>query len=157
MINKLHSIVSLKESIKKQKKLGSIIGFTNGCFDLLHQGHVSLIKNAREMCDYLIVGLNSDNSVKLLKGANRPIDNEKIRIKNLANVKEVDAIIVFPNATPLELIAELNPNILIKGSDYKSKLVVGANIIAKNGGRVEYVPILKGFSTTKIINNKLIN
>lgn len=156
MDNKLFNIDALKQKINEKRKQEKIIGFTNGCFDLLHQGHISLIKHAKEKCDYLIIGLNTDISVKLIKGNERPIDCQDIRANNLTNMKEVDAVIFFSSITPLELITELNPNILIKGSDYKSKVVVGSDFILSNGGKVEYIPILKGFSTTNIINSHTI-
>ncbi len=130
-----------------------IVGFTNGCFDLLHEGHLSLLSQAKKKCDFLIVGINSDLSVKKLKGPDRPIDKEQIRLKKLSIIKDVDALIVFREETPLKIINELMPNILFKGADYKYKEVIGTQSIIKNGGKIEFIDILEGFSTTSIIQN----
>ena len=133
-----------------------IVGFTNGCFDLLHEGHLSLLSQAKKKCDFLIVGINSDLSVKKLKGPDRPIDKEQIRLKKLSIIKDVDALIVFNEETPLKIINELMPNILFKGADYKYKEVIGSQSIIKNGGKIEFIEILEGFSTTNIIQNSSI-
>ena len=135
------------------KKKNLVIGFTNGCFDLLHEGHIKLISEAKKKCNYLIIGLNSDSSIKKLKGIDRPIDNEATRIKKLSIRSEVDAIIVFSEDTPLDLIKKIVPNKLFKGSDYKDQVVVGADFIINTSGNVEYIDILEGYSTTNIINN----
>ena len=132
------------------------VGFTNGCFDLLHKGHLSLLSQCRKKCDFLIVGLNSDLSVKLLKGKDRPIDNQSIRLEKLSNVKDVDALIVFTEETPINIINKLSPNVLFKGADYKSKKIVGSESVIKNFGRVEFIDILDGFSTTDIIKNSSV-
>ena len=138
------------------KKEGLKIGFTNGCFDLLHKGHLSLLSQSRKKCDFLIVGLNSDSSVKLLKGNDRPIDSESIRLDKLSKIKDVDAITVFTEETPLNIINELLPNILFKGADYKIKKVIGSECVIENGGKIEFIDILDGFSTTNIIKNSSI-
>ncbi|MFL2885858.1 MAG: adenylyltransferase/cytidyltransferase family protein [Candidatus Pelagibacterales bacterium] len=143
----------LLEKINLLKKNGAVIGFTNGCFDLLHKGHIHSISHAKKKCDFLIVAINSDKSVKLLKGSQRPIDNERIRIKNLSSINDVDAVIVFSEETPIGIINYLLPNILFKGTDYKFKKVVGSDIVLKNGGKIEFIKMLKGISTTKIIKN----
>tara|TARA_B100000787_G_scaffold156949_1_gene133412 strand:- start:563 stop:1042 length:480 start_codon:yes stop_codon:yes gene_type:complete len=135
------------------KKNDLIIGFTNGCFDLLHKGHLSLLSKSKSKCDYLIVGLNSDISVAMLKGENRPIENELIRLNKLSNIKDVDALVVFADETPFKIINELLPNILFKGADYKNKKVIGSECVIKNGGKIEFIDILDGFSTTNIIKN----
>ena len=132
------------------------IGFTNGCFDLLHKGHLSLLSNARQKCDFLIVGLNSDLSVKLLKGKNRPIDKELVRLKKLSTIKDVDALILFNEETPLKIINRLLPDILFKGADYKYKEVIGSESVINNGGKIKFIDILEGFSTTNIIKNSSI-
>ena len=139
-----------------KKNDNSTVGFTNGCFDLLHKGHIHSITEARKKCDYLIVAINSDTSVKLLKGNDRPIDNETIRLNKLSNIKDVDALIVFKEETPINIIKSLLPNILFKGSDYKNKKVVGSECIIRNGGKIEFIDILDGFSTTNIIKNSMI-
>ena len=148
---KLYDINALKKQINFTKNKNLIIGFTNGCFDLLHEGHISLLVNSKKFCDYLIVGLNSDNSVKILKGKSRPIDKEKIRIKKLSARPEIDAIIVFDDETPLKLISELIPDVLIKGSDYMEKEVVGSDIVIDNGGKIEFIELVHGYSTSRIV------
>ena len=136
-----------------KKKDNFIIGFTNGCFDLLHKGHLFIISEAKKKCDYLIVAINSDASIKLLKGNARPIDSESLRITKLSNVKDVDALIVFKEETPFNIINELLPNILFKGADYKNQIVIGSKCVIKNGGKVMFIDILEDFSTTNIIRN----
>ncbi len=155
--NKEYSLESLIKKIKLIKNNNnSIIGFTNGCFDLLHKGHKYSLIEAKKRCDFLIVALNSDVSIKLLKGNDRPIDNERIRLKNLTAIKDVDALIIFNEETPLRIIDELLPNILFKGADYKYMEVIGAESVIKNGGKVEFIDMVKGISTTNIINNSRI-
>ena len=130
--------------------------FSNGCFDLLHKGHIDLLAKARSLGDVLIVGLNSDVSVKALKGDKRPIQNQKVRFNNLLKLNSVDLIIIFEEETPLKLIKKIQPNIIVKGQDYKVKHVVGYNTIKSWGGEVVLVPLTKGYSTTSIIKkNKL--
>ena len=130
--------------------------FSNGCFDLLHKGHIDLLAKARSLGDVLIVGLNSDLSVKALKGDKRPIQNQKVRFNNLLKLNSVDLIIIFEEKTPIKLIKKIQPNIIVKGQDYKVKHVVGYNTIKGWGGEVVLVPLTKGYSTTSIINkNKL--
>lgn len=150
----LDNLLKKISTLKKEKNI--IVGFTNGCFDLLHKGHLKLIKESKNRCDFLIIALNSDNSIKLIKGNERPIENQVLRINNLSNVNEVDAIIVFSEETPLKLIEIINPNILFKGSDYKKKELIGSDFILKNGGKVELIDILDGYSTTNIIKNSSI-
>ena len=137
---------------KNEKK----IIFSNGCFDLLHKGHIDLLAKARSLGDVLIVGLNSDVSVKALKGDKRPIQNQKVRFNNLLKLNNVDLVIIFEETTPLKLIKKIQPNIIVKGQDYKVKHVVGYNTIKSWGGEVVLVPLTKGYSTTSIIKkNKL--
>ena len=154
-LNKLFNEAQLIKHLKKIRN-DLIIGFTNGCFDLLHEGHLSLLSNARQKCDFLIVGLNSDLSVKSLKGKNRPIDNELVRLKKLSTIKDVDALIVFNEETPLKIINRLLPDILFKGADYKYKEVIGSESVINNGGKIKFIDILEGFSTTNIIKNSSI-
>ncbi len=154
-LDKLFNEDQLMKHLKKIRD-GLTIGFTNGCFDLLHEGHLSLLSNARQKCDFLIVGLNSDLSVKLLKGENRPIDNELVRLKKLSTIKDVDALIVFNEETPLKTINRLLPDILFKGSDYKYKEVIGSESVINNGGKIKFIDILEGFSTTNIIKSSSI-
>lgn len=127
------------------------IAFTNGVFDILHQGHIFSLSQAAKEADYLIVGLNADVSVKRLKGESRPVNNQESRSLLLASLLIVDAVIVFEEDTPLELIKAIMPDVLIKGGDYTVEQIVGANEVLANGGRVVVNPILEGFSTTTII------
>ena len=130
--------------------------FSNGCFDLLHKGHIDLLAKARSLGDVLIVGLNSDISVKALKGDKRPIQNQKVRFNNLLKLNSVDLVIIFNEETPIRLIKKIQPNIIVKGKDYKIKHVVGYNTIKSWGGEVVLVPLTKDYSTTSIIKkNKL--
>ena len=152
-INKEYSAVNLIKKIVQLKKENISIGFTNGCFDLLHKGHIYSISEAKKKCDYLIVGLNSDISVIKLKGSNRPIDDQSNRILKLSKLDDVDAIIIFHDDNPLKLIKDINPDILFKGADYKNKEIIGSEFIIKNGGKVKLIDILKGYSTTNIIKN----
>tara|TARA_B100000686_G_scaffold282534_1_gene305005 strand:- start:193 stop:663 length:471 start_codon:yes stop_codon:yes gene_type:complete len=150
-------ILSGQEILNKISKIGhnTIIGFTNGCFDLLHEGHLHLIRESKKRCDFLIIGLNSDESVKVLKGENRPIENQEQRAMNLSKLEEVDAITIFNTETPENIIKDLNPNILIKGGDYNKTDIVGSRFVIENGGSVEVIDLLPGFSTTKIISERM--
>lgn len=150
--NKLYTIKEAKFLTENLKNNRRIIGFTNGCFDLLHPGHKHLLKKAKSICDFLIIGLNSDSSIKTLKGKNRPIENQKLRSLNLSNLNYVDAIMLFDDLTPINLITEILPDILVKGSDYKDKEVIGSSLIIENGGKVEFIDILPDYSTTILIN-----
>ena len=126
--------------------------FTNGCFDVLHRGHVTYLAAARDLGDCLVVGLNSDDSVKRLKGENRPINNENDRALVLAALSFIDYIILFEEETPKNLIEQVRPDILVKGGDYKIEDIVGADFVQKNGGKVLTIPFVDGYSSTKIIN-----
>ncbi len=152
-LEKFFYIDQLVRKVNLFKKDNKIIGFTNGCFDLLHDGHLFLISNSRLFCDYLIIGLNSDLSVKNLKGKDRPIDNQNKRILKLSKLNDVDAIILFSENTPFETIEKLKPDILFKGSDYLEKKIIGADIVINNGGKIKLIDILPGYSTTKIVND----
>jgi len=131
---------------------GLIVGFTNGCFDLLHPGHVSLLSNAKKVCDRLIVGINSDASVKRLKGTGRPVQTEAARAAVLASMEYIDLLVVFGEDTPLDLIKDIRPNVLVKGADYDKDSVVGADTVEADGGRVVLVELLDKFSTSETIN-----
>ncbi len=124
--------------------------FTNGCFDLLHPGHVKYLEDARALGDYLVVGLNSDASVARLKGAGRPLQDESARAAVLLGLRSVDAVVRFDEDTPLELIKALQPDILVKGGDYSLDKVVGREAVEANGGRVMIIPFLPGHSTSRI-------
>ena len=125
--------------------------FTNGCFDLLHKGHIDLLLNAAAFGDKLFVGLNSDKSVKKLKGDSRPIQNEKNRAQKLLELKYVNHVIIFEDLTPKKLIHIISPDVLVKGGDYKTNEIVGAKHVISRGGVVKIVPLTPGFSTTSII------
>jgi rfaE bifunctional protein nucleotidyltransferase chain/domain len=137
--------------IKDLKKQGKVIAFTNGCFDLLHKGHIHLLLQSKKICDHLIVGLNSDMSIKKIKGDNRPIENEEKRFKNLVSLGCVDDIIIFSETTPLNVIKDIVPDILIKGRDYKKEEIVGSNVVMKNGGKVILIDLIPNISTTQLI------
>ena len=128
-----------------------IIGFTNGCFDLLHTGHISYLKSAKQKCDILILGLNSDKSIKKLKGKSRPIVEQKDRVEILSSISFVDKIIIFDEVTPIKLIKKIKPNIIFKGKDYKKKDVVGFHESKKWNGRVILIDFIRNKSTTKLI------
>ena len=130
---------------------GETIVFTNGCFDLLHVGHITLLEDCRRFGSKLILGLNSDASVCRLKGPDRPIVGERERARVMAALAAVDAVVLFDEDTPLELIRALKPNVLVKGGDYTVATVVGHEDVQSYGGRVEIVPTVEGFSTTHII------
>jgi len=125
--------------------------FTNGCFDLMHDGHIQLLKKAKAEGDILVVGLNSDASIKRLKGENRPIQNEKVRAEVMASIKYVDAVVLFDEDTPLELIKTIQPDVLVKGNDYAVSEIVGANEVLEGGGKVVTVDLVEGSSTTGIV------
>lgn len=127
------------------------IAFTNGVFDILHPGHIKVLSKAASFADILIVGVNSDNSVKRLKGEDRPLNSEQSRALILASLLMVDAVVIFDEDTPQKLIGMIKPDVLIKGGDYTIETMVGADIVLNNGGRIELIPTEEGFSTTGII------
>ena len=137
--------------LEEWKNLKKTIVFTNGCFDLLHKGHIDLLTRASELGDKLIVGINSDKSVKKIKGDNRPIENQKTRKKNLLNLKYVDDVYVFEETTPLKIIKFICPDVLVKGADYTIHEIVGSKFVSGNGGKIRIIPLTPGFSTTKSI------
>ena len=145
----------LDGQIKQLKEQKNSIVFTNGCFDLLHKGHIDLLNEASTFGDVLIVGLTSDNSVKTLKGKDRPIENEIIRSKKLLEISNVDFVIIFNSETPKDLIIKIMPDVLVKGGDYNKDDIVGSNEVISSGGKVKIVPLTKGFSTTSIIKSSV--
>ena len=155
--NKIISHSSLPE-LKEQWQNKKVV-FTNGCFDILHQGHITYLAQTADLGDKLIVGINSDDSVKMLdKGTTRPLQDEYSRALIIASLSFVDAVIIFDEATPLQLITTLQPQVLVKGGDYDSaindpsdkKYIVGSDVVKQNGGEVVVVPFLPGYSTTRI-------
>lgn len=150
--DKIVNIDKLIKEISIDKYFKRKIIFTNGCFDLLHIGHLTYLNKAKEYGDILIVGLNSDKSVKRLKGKNRPINSENDRAYILASMESIDYVIIFDEDTPYNIIDKIKPNILIKGNDYKIEEIAGNDIVRNNGGEVILIPIIKNISTTNIIN-----
>ena len=142
----------LQRRLAKWRLLGKTIVFTNGCFDILHAGHIASLTEAAQHGDILIIGLNADASIKGLKGSNRPINNENSRALLLASLTMVDAVVVFSDPTPLELILAIKPDRLVKGGDYKIEDIAGAKEVISWGGKVIINPIVEGFSTSSIIN-----
>jgi D-beta-D-heptose 7-phosphate kinase / D-beta-D-heptose 1-phosphate adenosyltransferase len=138
--------------LQEWRRRGLRIGFTNGCFDILHPGHVKVLTAARGACDRLVVGLNSDGSVKRLKGEGRPVQNEQARAEVLAALEAVDLVVIFEEDTPLKLITRIKPSVLVKGGDYTRETVVGHEIVEAHGGEVVLVDTLPGFSTTSLVN-----
>ncbi len=134
------------------RKQGLRVGFTNGCFDILHPGHVKVLTAARGACDRLVVGLNSNASAKRLKGEGRPVQDERARAEVLAALEAVDLVVIFEEDTPIDLIAQIKPSVLVKGGDYTRDQVVGHEIVEANGGEVLLVEILPGFSTTSLVD-----
>jgi D-glycero-beta-D-manno-heptose 1-phosphate adenylyltransferase len=130
------------------------IVFTNGCFDILHRGHIEYLSQARDKGEILVIGLNSDASVKRIKGEGRPLQDEMSRALVLASLRIVDAVVLFDEDTPYELIKIVKPDVLVKGSDYTEETIVGADFVKANGGEVVTIPIVEGYSTTKILNSK---
>ncbi len=127
------------------------IVFTNGCFDILHLGHIIYLSQAADLGTKLIIGLNTDSSVKKLKGSNRPVNNEQARVYMLASFSFVDAVVTFDTDTPYELIKHIKPNLLVKGGDYKPHEIVGFDIVTENSGKVVSLPFVEGYSSTSII------
>ena len=148
---KILSIDAAKALISSWKVTGKTVAFTNGCFDILHPGHLFSIAQAAKEADYLVLGLNGVASIKRLKGPDRPINSTESRALVMANLVLVDAVVVFEQDTPYELITTLMPDVLVKGGDYTIETIVGAKEVIANGGKVIINPIVEGFSTTNII------
>ncbi len=151
----LYAKILDKEQFRKSLALWRLmkkkIVFTNGCFDIIHRGHIDYLSKAADLGNILIIGLNTDASVKRLKGRGRPVNDEVARAQNLAALFFIDAIILFDEDTPYNLIKEVKPDILVKGSDYKSEDIVGHDIVKENGGEIVTIDLLPGYSTTSII------
>ncbi len=148
---KIVTLSQLQSLVSSWRVRGSSIAFTNGCFDILHEGHIFSLSQAAKEADYLIVGVNSDRSIKELKGPDRPINHEHSRALLLASLAIVDAVVIFDESTPLNLISTILPDVLVKGGDYTIEQIVGAKEVIAAGGRVVVNPIIEGFSTTGII------
>lgn len=144
----LNQFITLKKSLSNTDK----IVFTNGCFDVIHFGHIDYLQKAKALGDYLVVGLNSDASIKRLKGEKRPINPEWARAGVLNAIEAIDYIIIFEEDTPMLLIQNILPNILVKGGDYTIDNIVGAELVIQHGGEVKTIPFVEGFSSSSIIN-----
>ena len=131
------------------------VGVTNGCFDLLHEGHLYSLKQAKKFCNILIVLLNSNKSTRILKGKNRPIEDEKLRKKKLLRTKYVDKVIIFNERTPIKNIKKIRPNVLFKGSEYKNKKISGKSFLRSYGGKIILLKKIKNISTSKILRGKI--
>ena len=145
-------MIHIIDAIKSEQRKGKKIVFTNGCFDILHRGHVTYLNQARDLGDLLIVGINSDESVKRLKGPERPVNMLEDRAYVLSALKSVDYVIPFEEDTPLNLINLIMPDILVKGGDYTIDRIIGAQEVLANGGKVEIIPFVPGKSTSAIID-----
>ena len=141
----------LQQELMRWRKFSKKIAFTNGCFDILHAGHIHSLMQAASFAGLLVVGLNSDVSTKRLKGDNRPVNNEQNRALLLASLAVVDAVVLFDEDTPYELITSIMPDVLVKGGDYTVDTIVGAKEVMENGGAVEIIPLVEGLSTTSLI------
>lgn len=151
----MKTLLSLEEFLKIRKKIkeeGKKLVFTNGVFDIIHRGHVDYLNRAKALGDYLVVALNSDESVKRLKGEERPINKLEDRAFVLANLKAVDFVVSFEEDTPFEIISAIVPDVLVKGGDWKIDQIVGRDIVEANGGKVYSLPYVENYSTTNIIN-----
>lgn len=148
---KIFTLPQLLLQLKRWRLLGKKIVFTNGVFDILHEGHIASLSEAAGYADILIVGVNADASVKRLKGNSRPVNNEQSRSLLLASLLVTDAVIIFEEDTPYNLITSIMPDVLVKGGDYTIEQIAGAKEVMANGGQVKIAPILEGFSTTSII------
>jgi rfaE bifunctional protein nucleotidyltransferase chain/domain len=149
--SRIFDLPSLLHTVQILRLQSKTISFTNGCFDILHRGHIASLSDAAKEADFLIVGVNSDASTKKLKGEGRPINDENSRALLLASLVIVDAVVIFNEDTPLELIKAIKPDVIVKGGDYTIEQIVGAKETIANGGRVVINPIIHGFSSTGLI------
>jgi len=149
MIYELKDFLEVRKKLKEKNKK---LVFTNGCFDILHRGHIEYLEQAKSLGDYLVIGLNSDSSVKRIKGDSRPINNENDRAYVLNSLKIIDAVILFTEDTPYNLIKEIIPDFLVKGGDWKESEIVGAEIVKNTGGKVISLKFVENYSTTGTIN-----
>ena len=149
---KITTLSGLRDKVKVFKQRGKLVVFTNGCFDILHYGHIKYLEDAKSKGDYLIVALNSDSSIKKIKAPGRPVIGQLDRLKTIAALASVDFAILFNEDNPLKLIKALKPDILIKGSDWSKEKIIGADFVESYGGKVMTVNLVKGRSTSAIIN-----
>jgi rfaE bifunctional protein nucleotidyltransferase chain/domain len=149
--SKVRSVDDLKEAVSREKRKGKTIIFTNGCFDLLHRGHLHLLREAKKLGDILVVAINADVSVRSLKGAGRPVISLEERAELIEALEMVDYVTSFDEADPRRLIRELRPDVLVKGGDWSNDQVIGRELVEATGGTVAVIPYLQGYSTSKII------
>jgi rfaE bifunctional protein nucleotidyltransferase chain/domain len=149
--DKIFTLPQLQQQLQVWRSQGQKIVFTNGCFDLLHLGHVDYLEKSRQLGDKLVLGLNTDASISRIKGPNRPLQDEMSRARVMASLLFVDAVVLFDDDTPLELIKAVQPDILVKGDDYTIENIVGQEVVTARGGEVKTVPLVKGYSTTNIV------
>lgn len=155
MINSASKIVdwaAAEKLAREWKQQGLSIVFTNGCFDIIHVGHIDYLEKSRNLGDKLVLGLNTDNSIRRIKGEKRPIVEEDPRARVMAALSFVDAVVLFDEDTPLRLIEAVKPDILVKGNDYSIENIVGADFVINNGGQVKTIPLVNGYSTSNIID-----
>ena len=152
LCNKIKTLSKLTKALKRLKAENKTIIFTNGCFDILHAGHIEYLSKARSLGDILIIGLNSDRSVRRLKGKKRPVVSQKNRAKVLSALSAVDFVVIFNDLTPINLIKTIKPDVLVKGGDWKIKDIVGSDFVRSCGGKVKSLRYIKGFSTKNLIN-----
>lgn len=149
--DKIQGLEKAKSFVKLWHEDGQKVVFTNGCFDILHYGHVDYLEKAKALGNKLIVGLNTDASVSRFKGPDRPIQDQESRAQILASLQVIDLVVFFNEETPLQLISSLLPDILVKGSDYLAENIVGSDVVKKNGGEVKTIEFVPGYSTSRII------
>ncbi|HLF34605.1 MAG TPA: D-glycero-beta-D-manno-heptose 1-phosphate adenylyltransferase [Cyclobacteriaceae bacterium] len=149
--NKIYTLNLLKEELKSWKQAGNVVVFTNGCFDIIHLGHVDYLEKARLLGNRLVIGLNSDSSIRRLKGSGRPILDENARSRIMASFEFIDAVTLFSEDTPFNLIREVKPDILVKGNDYNPENIVGADFVKSYGGKVITIELIPGYSTSGIV------
>ena len=149
--HKIKDLAEARALVLQWKQAGKKVVFTNGCFDILHLGHVDYLEKARELGDKLVLGLNTDDSVSRFKGPARPIQNQNSRAHVLASLQFIDLVVFFNEDTPLNLISELVPDVLVKGSDYLAENIVGADVVKRAGGVVKTIDFVPGYSTTRIL------
>ena len=157
LASKIHTWEQLPATLARWRAAGEKIVFTNGCFDLLHYGHLHYLADARDLGDRLVIGLNSAASVRRLKGPTRPINDELTRAHLLAALQVVDAVVIFDEDTPLDLIKLVQPDILVKGGDWQPEQIVGSGVVLARGGKVLSLPYIQGYSTTNIEQKILAN
>ena len=150
--SKIKDLSSMKQDIDGLKSEGKKIVFTNGCFDILHPGHARYLYAAKELGDFLIVAVNSDTSVRTIKGNDRPVQPQKVRTEMLAALGCVDGVVVFDEEDPLKIIQHLMPHVLVKGGDWPEDKIIGADVVKGSGGEVKSIPFVTGYSTTDLMN-----